>query len=190
MYNQSFEGDVCSHKRAFFLDNFIRRLFQNPKKIVGPYIKPGDTVVDMGCGPGFFSIEMAHMVGETGQIFAVDLQKEMLAKVAHKAALKNLSDRVYLHLASQEKIGLGTDVVANFILAYYMVHEALDPNAFFSEAQTILSPQGKILVVEPPFHVSSKKFKEITRSAEDAGFRVKDWPKKKGGKSILLIKAS
>ena len=37
------------------LDTFrIRRLIQNPYKIVGEYVKEGQTVLDLGCGPGFF----------------------------------------------------------------------------------------------------------------------------------------
>jgi ubiquinone/menaquinone biosynthesis C-methylase UbiE len=72
-------GHVCPHRAAFILDNWIRRLFQNPVKIVGEYVKEGDTVIDFGCGPGFFSIPLARLVGEKGKVFAVDLQEEMLA---------------------------------------------------------------------------------------------------------------
>ena len=85
MYNKNYTGDVCSHDHSFFLDNFIRRLIQNPRKIVGEYIHNGDTVVDLGCGPGYFSIDMAKMVGESGHVIAVDLQPEMLEKVKKKA---------------------------------------------------------------------------------------------------------
>jgi len=74
MYNKEYKGDVCSHTHSFFLDNFLRRLIQNPKKIVGEYIKKGDTIIDLGCGPGYFSIAMAKMVGDTGRVYSVDLQ--------------------------------------------------------------------------------------------------------------------
>ena len=52
---------VCPHKFAFMLDNVFRRWIQNPRKILGDLIKRGDTVIDMGCGPGFFSIDMAKI---------------------------------------------------------------------------------------------------------------------------------
>jgi cyclopropane fatty-acyl-phospholipid synthase-like methyltransferase len=52
----------------FTLDeNPIRRLLHNPEKILGPYVKPGMTVMDVGCGMGFCSIAMAKMVGEDGK---------------------------------------------------------------------------------------------------------------------------
>ena len=67
MYNKKFKGDVCSHSHSFFLDNFVRRLIQNPKRITGEYIREGDTVLDLGCGPGYFSINMATLTGTAGK---------------------------------------------------------------------------------------------------------------------------
>ena len=65
-------------ERAESLDNIIRRWLQNPQKILRPYLKEGMTVLDIGCGPGFISIDMAQMVGESGQVISVDLQEGML----------------------------------------------------------------------------------------------------------------
>ena len=69
---------VCPAALAGSLDNRIRRWFQNPQKILSPYIKEGMTVLDIGCGPGFFSVEIAHLVGKTGRVIAADLQEGML----------------------------------------------------------------------------------------------------------------
>jgi ubiquinone/menaquinone biosynthesis C-methylase UbiE len=94
MYNKECKGDVCDHSHSIFLDNFLRRIFQNPKKIVGEYIKKRDTIIDLGCRPGFFSIDMAKMVGEKGKVYSVDLQREMLDKVKKKANRYHLSNQV------------------------------------------------------------------------------------------------
>ena len=186
MYNPLFEGDVCSHNHSFFLDNFIRMIFQNPKKIVGPYIHPGDTIIDLGCGPGYFSIDMAEMTGPEGTVYAVDLQKEMLSKVAHKSVMKKLTDIVHLHRCAQTHIGLPAGINADFILAYYMVHETLDHGDFLTQVKALLASGGKVLIVEPPFHVSGPLFEKITWAALDSGFTIQDRPKGKGGKSLLL----
>jgi ubiquinone/menaquinone biosynthesis C-methylase UbiE len=69
---------VCPVSLAGGLDNKIRRWLQNPRKILAPYIQEGMTVLDIGCGPGFFSIEMAQLVGKSGKVFAADLQEGML----------------------------------------------------------------------------------------------------------------
>ncbi len=66
---------ICSWKIANALDNPIRRLIHNPQKILGGYIKPGQTVLDLGCGPGVFSIAMEEMVGKSVKVIAVDVQE-------------------------------------------------------------------------------------------------------------------
>ncbi|MBA4392258.1 MAG: SAM-dependent methyltransferase, partial [Desulfobacca sp.] len=186
MYNRDYKGDVCSHTIAFFLDNFLRRMFQNPMKIVGEYITEGNTVIDIGCGPGYFSTDMARLVGPSGKVIAVDLQKEMLEKTRKKAKRLSLEDRIILHHCPQEKIGLNQEIKADFILAYYMVHETPDHVKFFTEVKTLLKKQGKFLLVEPRFHVTKKKFQQITRDVENAGFINLGNPTKKGGHSLLL----
>jgi ubiquinone/menaquinone biosynthesis C-methylase UbiE len=186
MYNKNFKGDVCSHSHSFFLDNFVRRLIQNPKRIIGEYIQKGDTIIDLGCGPGYFSIDMAELTGETGKVIAVDLQTEMLAKVGEKAAAKNLAERIHLHQCDQNRIGLPPETTADFILAFYMVHETQDPGDFLEQVKELLRPGGKFLLVEPMFHVSKIQFENILESAKRTGFTQLDMPKRKGGRSVLL----
>jgi SAM-dependent methyltransferase len=177
-------GRVCPHQAAFMLDNWIRRLFQNPAKLVGAFIQPGDTVVDMGCGPGFFTIDMARMVGPSGQVFAVDLQAGMLQHVRKKAHRHGLADRIVYHQCRAE--GIGLECQAHFALAFYMVHETPDPHRFFWEMRSILAPGGRLLVVEPKMHVKQAAFEAMVESAVSAGLKVVDYPTGKGGRSVLL----
>jgi len=181
MYNKEYKGDICSHDHSFFLDNFLRRLIQNPKKVVGEYIKEGDTVV-----PGYFSIDMAKMVGESGCVISVDLQPEMLKKVERKAKKQNLFRRVTLHNCHQDQIGLDPDVTADFVLAFYMLHETPDHIKFMQEVKTFLKKGGKCLIVEPRFHVSKKHFQQVIQDTKNIGFSVLGNPSKKGGRSLLV----
>jgi len=57
---------VCPWWSGYFIDNPLRRLIHEPGMIVGPYVKPGMTTVDVGCGMRLFSIAMAKMVGVHG----------------------------------------------------------------------------------------------------------------------------
>jgi len=67
---------VCSWKFASILDNPIRKLIHNPKKILAEHIEPGQIVLVIVCGPGMFSIAIAQMVGENGKVIAVDVQDD------------------------------------------------------------------------------------------------------------------
>ena len=57
---------VCPWWGGYFLDNPLRRLLHDPEKIVGPYLRPGMTVMLVGGGIGFFAIALSNMVGEPG----------------------------------------------------------------------------------------------------------------------------
>lgn len=136
-------------------------------------------VVDMGCGPGFFSIDMAKMVGSAGQVIAVDLQADMLDRVRQKALRYAVADRMIYHQCRSD--GIGLQCAANFILAFYMVHETPNPRLFFEEIKSMLKTGGKLLVVEPKMHVSRASFEEMVEDAVRAGLRALDFPTGKGG---------
>lgn len=165
---------VCPVERAGGLDNWVRRWLQNPRKILTPYVNEGMTVLDMGCGSGFFSLEMANMVGESGEVIAVDLQEGMLNKVRRKIAGTQLETRVALHQCQSDSIGV-TNLV-DFVLAFYMVHEVPNSEALFRELRSILKPNGKMLIVEPKIHVSPAAFEVMVNHLENIGLVVLERP--------------
>jgi ubiquinone/menaquinone biosynthesis C-methylase UbiE len=177
---------VCPVELAGSLDNRIRRWLQDPRKILAPYVKEGMTVLDMGCGPGFFSIEMAHLIGQSGRVIASDLQEGMLQKLRKKIQGTELEERITLHKSEKHKIGLTEEV--DFILAFYMIHEIPDQEEFFNEIKSILKPNGKLFIVEPPFHVSRKGFEGTIQKAREAGFTPDERPKVRFGRTVVLRK--
>lgn len=177
---------ICPVERAGSLDNRIRRWIQNPQKILRPYIEEGMTVLDIGCGPGFFSIDMAQMVGNSGRVIASDLQEGMLQKVRDKIKGTELEERITLHKCEENKIGVSEHV--DFVLLFYMVHEVPNKEEFFNEIGTILRPNGQVLIVEPPFHVSKSEFEETVRKARDAGFTDVEGPNVLFSKTVILKK--
>jgi ubiquinone/menaquinone biosynthesis C-methylase UbiE len=158
------------------LDNKIRKWFQNPLKILSPFIKEGMKVLDIGCGPGFFSLELAKMVGNNGKVFSVDLQEGMLQKIRNKIHGTELEDRIKLIKSEEDKINVPGKV--DFILAFYMVHEVPKKERLFEALKNVLNEKGQFLIVEPKlFHVTKKEFGLTMQIAEKAGFRVSQGPK-------------
>jgi ubiquinone/menaquinone biosynthesis C-methylase UbiE len=177
---------VCPVERAGSLDNRIRRWLQNPQKILGAYIEEGMTVLDVGCGPGFFSIDMAQMVGESGRVIAADLQEGMLEKLRDKIKGTELEGRIRLHKCEEDKTGVCENV--DFVLLFYVVHEVPNKEDFFNEIVNILKPNGQIFIIEPPFHVSKVAFEETVRKAREAGLTEVERPKVFLSKTAILKK--
>lgn len=177
---------ICPVERAGTLDSRFRRWLQNPQNILGPYIEAGMTVVDLGCGPGFFSIDMAQMVGQAGRVFACDLQDGMLQKLKLKIQGTRLNERITLHKCGRNKIGLFENV--DFILAFYMIHEITNQEDLFTEIASTLKPNGQILIVEPPFHVSKSAFEYTISLAQNAGLELIQRPKVLFSKTAVLKK--
>ena len=175
---------VCPVELAGGLDSAVRRWLQNPLKILGPYAREGMTVLDFGCGPGFFSLAMARLVGASGRVISVDLQEGMLDKLRNKIRGTDWEGRIKLHRCKQH--GLGLSVKVDFALAFYVVHEVPDPGRLFAELAGLIKPGGGLLIVEPPFHVSRRAFEQTIRLAREQGFAEERGPRVFFGRTALL----
>ena len=167
-------GHVCPWWLAYTFDNPIRKLFQEPRKMLAPYVKEGMRVMDVGCGMGFFSIGMAKLIGDKGRVFCVDLQSKMLATTAKRSQRAGVDHRMELHQCKPDNLGINQKV--DFILTFYMVHEVNDQNDFFNQLQTCLGPGGKILIAEPKFHVTAADFQKTIEIAHATGLHLLEQP--------------
>lgn len=131
-------------------------------------MKEGMVILDVGCGPGFFTIPAAKMVGNSGTVIAADLQEKMLAKVKNKISGTGLENRIILHKASPNRLGLSQNV--DLALVFYVMHEVLDAGAFFNEIYSHLNDGGFLYLAEPKFHVSKKAFQDTVEKATQRGF--------------------
>jgi len=175
---------VCPAEFAGTLDNVIRRLVHKPKKILGPYISKGMTVLDLGCGPGYFTGELARLVGKEGTVIAADLQPKMLEKMTGKIRGTDLEKRVEAHLCQNDRVGISQKV--DFVLAFWMIHEVPDKQGMFEELGSVLKPGGRIWIIEPKIHVTEKSFNKMITILESAGLEIIDRPKVPLSRTVLL----
>ncbi|NJD17795.1 MAG: methyltransferase domain-containing protein, partial [Gemmatimonadetes bacterium] len=97
---------TCPWWFAYTFDNPLRRLVHEPTAILGRFVRPGDRVVDVGCGLGFFTLALARLVGSEGRVVAVDVQEEMLQRTHRRAERLGLADRIALHRCAPDRLGI------------------------------------------------------------------------------------
>jgi ubiquinone/menaquinone biosynthesis C-methylase UbiE len=180
---------ICPVWVARILSSPVRKLFQNPNKMLVPYVTKGMIVLDIGCAMGFFSLPLAEMVGENGKVICIDVQKKMLDILKKRAQKAGLSQRITTHLCRQDSLGLADfKEEIDFALAFAVVHEVLDAASFFSEVHEVIKPGGTFMVAEPKGHVSESDFRQTISIAEQQDFKVVERSQDLLGRAVLLAK--
>ena len=182
-------GHVCPVWIGYILLNPLRRLFENPERMLGSYVRLGMTVLEPGPGMGYFTLPLARMVGPSGKVIAVELQEKMLSALHQRAVKAGLSDRIELRKATSDSLGLD-DLVGqvDFAAALHLVHEIPDQQSFFTQMWHALKQQGTLFVLEPRFHVSRKDFDQSISVAQEIGFKNDPSSSRKKGLEVLLTK--
>ena len=185
---ESMSDHVCPIWVGYLLLNPLRRIMENPGRILGPHVRPGMTVLEPGCGMGYFTLPLARMVGPEGRVVVVDLQPGMLEAVARRADRAGLGGVVETRLA--QGAGLGVDDLVgrvDFAAAIHLLHELPDQAAFLAQVRSVLRPGGKLLVMEPKFHVRPEAFEASLRLAQEAGFEIDGRGTNVGSRKALLV---
>jgi len=177
---------VCPWWLAYTFDNPVRKLFHDPSKLFRNYLKDGMTVLDIGCGMGYFSIAMAKLVGDKGKVIAVDIQEKMLQIMKKRAEKAGVLNRIIPRLIKDNKLGVYKK--ADFVLTFWVVHEVSDKKSFFTQIYNSLKPEGQYLIAEPNMHTSKKYFDELEKLCITTGFKVKGRPKVTISRALLLVK--
>ncbi len=179
---------VCPVWVGYLLASPVRKLLQNPEKILSPYVKQGMKVLDVGSAMGFFSLPFARMVGPNGKVICVDMQDKMIQSLKRRARKAGLSDRIELRICNQNSLGLDEfKEKIDFAFASAVVHEVTDAS-FFSEIYEGIKQGGKFLVIEPKGHVTEKDFEVSILVAGKNGFSVIDNPKIPRSRCVLFGK--
>lgn len=161
-------------EKASALESRLRLFLQNPRKIVGKYIRSGMIVLDLGCGTGYFTLEIAKLLNNNGKVVASDVQSGMLAILRQKLRNSELSSQIEIHKSESNTLRLSDKF--DFILAFYSFHEMSNIDSIISELTGIVKPETKILISEQLFHVSKKIFDAIIKKMENSGFEICERP--------------
>lgn len=166
-------------KRRFRHDDEKRREWMDPEAILtGIGLEPGMAFADLGCGEGFFALPAARMVGETGHVYALDVNPgavERLAQTATEEGLGNISV-----MAGTAEDNMLCEDCADIAFFGIVLHDFQDASVVLRNARAILKPGGRLFNLDwkkepmelgPPLEI---RFDEETavRLITDAGFVV------------------
>jgi len=141
-------------------------------------LRTGMTVCDMGCGNGYYSLQMAKMVGQKGRVLAVDIQPEMLKLLRDRAETSGV-ENISPILGSFHDPRLPTGTV-DLILLVDVYHEFSHPERMLQAMRLALAPKGVIVLLEyreedkkvpiKPLHKMSKR--QIMKELPANGFKL------------------
>ena len=158
-----------------------RRSYQDPFKIsraVG--VRKGMTVVDMGCGPGFFTLPLAKLVGARGLVYAVEANRTMLRHLRDNIRKTGANGgRIRIVHADVSRTGIPAGS-ADIVLLARVLHDIEDKKGFLREVRRICKPGGKVVDLDwkkirmthgPPYSIALSKPKSA-RILEANGLHV------------------
>jgi ubiquinone/menaquinone biosynthesis C-methylase UbiE len=125
---QTPHSQTCPVWIGYLLASPLRRLFENPNHMILPLVKPGDRVMELGPGLGFFTCPLAQALDNNGEIVCVDVQASMLERLGKRLEKRGLRERVQLRQCRCDDLGLTGDTNAfDLVLALHVVHETPRP---------------------------------------------------------------
>lgn len=141
-------------------------------------VKPGQTICDMGCGNGFYTLQLARLVGPKGLVYAVDIQPEMLQMLARNAGEARLANiRPVLGTPIDPRLPVGE---IEMMLCVDVYHEFSHPEAMLAKIRESLAADGQLVLVEfrgedpavpiKPLHKMTKA--QVRAELEPAGFKM------------------
>jgi len=180
---------VCPWWLGYALIIPWRKLVQDPHEILAPHVREGMTVLEPGCGMGYFTLELARLVGERGRVVAVDMQEKMLEGLKRRARKALVESRIETRRVQQDSLGIADlSGRVDFALLFAMVHEVPDAARFLAEIAGALTPGGRTLVAEPSGHVTAKDFEQTLALCEKAGLRVVGRPQFWRSHAAILVR--
>ncbi len=136
-----------SYLGADWLDRSDRDVVQQPEHVLDVLgVKAGQTVADVGCGSGYFTVPLARRVGATGRVYASDLQPEMLALLRTKLDATGLTN-VRSVLATDDDAKLPEGLL-DLIVLVDVYHELQSPERTLRQLARALKPAGRLALVE------------------------------------------
>ena len=185
MTNQEFIQQLLSPERAQKSDPFVVLSFCP--------VNVHDTVVDIGCGPGYFTLPLAKML-VSGKVFALDIDEEMVAACRERVASARLGN-VEALVCSEFEFPVEKGTLDGAFMAFVVQH-ASDKTRLLGAVRELIQPKGWCSVMEwyrketetgPPLERRIDPA-DLEKLARDAGFRPRGWRDLNGEHYMMTLR--
>ena len=158
----------------------FRKRWQNPETILSRVgLMSGFTFIDVGCGNGFFAIPAAHIVGEKGTVYGIDIDGSAISMLKEIARTESLNNLVL-------KVGRAEETIlcencADIVFLANDLHDFKDPNKVLKNAKKMIKPNGRLVDIDwkketmtmpgPPLQIRLNE-EEASNLIKATGFEV------------------
>jgi ubiquinone/menaquinone biosynthesis C-methylase UbiE len=138
---------VMGHEGADWLDRPERAREEQPERALDAIGVPqGGSVADVGAGSGYFTTRLARRVGPRGIVYAVDIQREMLARLDRRLKADNIGN---VRLVEGDTADPRLPAAAvDLILMVDVYHELSRPQEMLRRMRAALKPGGRLVLIE------------------------------------------
>jgi arsenite methyltransferase len=161
------------------LDDPKRDAYQKPHEVLTALnIKPGEVIADIGAGSGYFSLKLAHFVGDKGKVYAVDVSPDMVRHLNRRIRETKASNVVTILADNDDPLLADRSVNRFFICDVW--HHVENQTKYLSLMKKMLKPGGEIVMIDfhkkelplgPPMQMKIAR-EDVIKQMETNGFRL------------------
>ena len=162
------KGALFPHQLAFTLLIPLRNWALSPAELVRRLeLQPQQRILEVGCGPGYFSPVLARAVPQ-GSLVLADIQPEMLAKARQRLEKRHITNAKY-HLCSGSSFPFASGSFHRIVLVT-VLGEVADQAAYLAEFHRLLAPDGLLSISEAAGDADKLSRAELIQLLEQYGF--------------------
>jgi ubiquinone/menaquinone biosynthesis C-methylase UbiE len=161
------------------LDDPARDAYQKPHEVITALkLKEGEAIADIGAGSGYFTFRLAHHVGDTGRVYAVDVGADMIVHLNRRSRDLQLKNVVTILAAPDDPLLADASVDRFFICDTW--HHIENHDRYLALLKKMLKPGGQIVMVDfkkeqtpmgPPMEMRIDRA-DLVKEMETNGFKV------------------
>jgi demethylmenaquinone methyltransferase/2-methoxy-6-polyprenyl-1,4-benzoquinol methylase len=138
--------NVLFKPAGYLMSSLPRKWFANPLKTLrGADVHPGQTILEVGCGTGFFTIPAAQLIGDHGCLIAMDVLSSYIEQVLQKVQVAHLKN---VRVVQRDALNTGLDAksIDKVLLFGVLPFPSLPLNRLLPEMHRVLKPEGSLAI--------------------------------------------